>query len=331
MIRKIEKLLLAVLLAIMCFAGCNSGEDIAGKVDIGKVDTGKVDTGKIDTGKTDTGEIKTDTPDVVVNADKGWEITQYGPRDINSSFYTIYNEAEGLIVIDGGWTEDADFVKDVISSYGGHVEAWILTHPHQDHIGAFNAVYPNPGEITVGDIYTVDMASPEDCLAVASWDSVAAYEDFLALNIPDIKYLYPGDKLGLCGLELEVFSAFDENVRTFSRDYLNDGSMMFKVSGKKESFLFCADVGVSMSDFLLQKYGDRLKADYLQMAHHGYGGLNDNFYSTVAPIFAFFDAPDWLMYDTTGKYDTPEHVELMQGMGSEIFSFSQGANSILLE
>ena len=86
-----------------------------------------------------------------------------------------------------------------------------------------------------------------------------------------------------------------------------------------------------MSDFLLQKYGEKLKADYLQMGHHGYGGLKDDFYNMVAPGFAFFDAPDWLMYDTTGKYDTPEHVELMQGMGSEIFSFSAGPNTILLE
>lgn len=313
-----------ILVCMMLLAGCGKAKD-------GQSDIGNNNPGIVDMGSEDKEEATVHATELPAETDKTWEVAQYGPRDINSSFYTIYNEEEGLIVIDGGWTEDADFVKDVIASYGGHVEAWILTHPHQDHIGAFNAIYPNPGEITIGEIYTVDMASPEDCLAVASWDSVEAYEDFLSLHIPDIKYLYPGDKMELCGLELEVFSAFDDNVRIFSRDYLNDGSMMFKVSGKKESFLFCADVGVSMSDFLLQKYGQQLKADYLQMAHHGFGGLNDNFYSTVAPAFAFFDAPDWLMYDTTGKYDTPEHVELMQGMGSEIFSFSQGTNSILLE
>jgi len=324
------------LACIVLLAGCGAEDENAGKTDVGKVDAGKVDVGKVDTGKTDagnidTGDVKVDTPDVVVKADRVWEITQYGPRDINSSFYTIYNEEEGLIVVDGGWTEDADYVMDVIDSYGGHVDAWILTHPHQDHIGAFNAIYPNPGEITIGEIYTVDMAGPEDCLAVASWDSVDAYNDFLSLGIQEINYLHAGDVLELCGLEIEVFNAFDENVRALSRDYLNDGSLMFKVSGAKESFLFCADVGVGMSDFLLQKHGEKLKADYLQMGHHGYGGLKDDFYNMVAPGFAFFDAPDWLMYDTTGKYDTPEHVELMQGMGSEIFSFSAGPNTILLE
>lgn len=199
-----------------------------------------------------------------------WEITQYGPRDINASFYTIYNQEEGLIVIDGGWTEDAAYVREIINSFGVPVEAWILTHPHQDHIGAFNALYPDLDEITVNSIYTVDMASPEECLAVVSWDSVDAYNDFLALEIPNLQYVYTGDVLEICGLQIEILSAYDENVKNISRDYLNDGSMMFKVSGNEDSFLFCADVGINMSDYLLQKHGaEKLSADYLQMGHHG--------------------------------------------------------------
>lgn len=263
--------------------------------------------------------------------ENGWEITQYGPREINSGFYTIYKESEGLIVIDGGWTEDAPYVREIIETYGNCVDAWILTHPHQDHIGAFNAIYADRGEMEIKQIYTVPMATPEEVLSVASWDSADAYRDFLELEIPDIQYLSAGDKLELCGLDVEVFSSFDENVRTFSKDYLNDGSLMFKISGEKESFLFCADVGVGMSDYLLQTWGEKLQADYLQMGHHGNGGLKEDFYRTVSPTIAFFDAPDWLMYDTTGKYDIPAKIQLMQSLGSEIFSFSGGPNTIILE
>lgn len=260
-----------------------------------------------------------------------WEITQYGPRDINSSFYTIYNREEGLIVIDGGWTEDAAYVREIINSFGAPVEAWILTHPHQDHIGAFNVLYPELDEIVVNNIYTVDMATPDECLAVASWDSVDAYNDFLALEVSNLQYVYPGDVLEICGLEIEILSAYDENVKTLSKDYLNDGSMMFKVTGKEESFLFCADVGISMSDYLLGKYGaEKLSADYLQMGHHGYGGLSDAFYQAVSPKTAFFDAPDWLMFDETGKYDTPQNAALMESLGSEIISFNSAPNTIEL-
>ncbi|MBQ7934071.1 MAG: MBL fold metallo-hydrolase [Lachnospiraceae bacterium] len=260
-----------------------------------------------------------------------WTITQYGPRDINSSFYTIYNPRKGLILVDGGWVEDADYVRSIIASLGNEVDAWILTHPHQDHIGAFNVIYNDLREIELGTVYTVDMATPKECLAVASWDSVDAYNDFWELGVENLQYIYTGDNLELCGLQVEIFSAYGDHVKQYSHDYLNDGSMMFKVTGETESMLFCADVGVGISDYLLNRWGQELQADYLQMGHHGYGGLNDNFYQTVNPRVAFFDAPDWLVKDTTGKYDTPEHVRLMEGMGSEIKSFNSAPNVVVLK
>lgn len=259
-----------------------------------------------------------------------WTITQYGPRDINSSFYTISNPKQGLIVVDGGWVEDADYVREIIASLGNKVDAWILTHPHQDHIGAFNAIYPDTQDIDIGDIYTVDMAAPDVCKKRASWDSIDTYNDFLSLNVANLKYVHSGDVLNICGLEFDIFSAYDDYVKELSKDYLNDGSMMFKVKGPSQSFLFCADVGHAVSDYLLDKWGDELKADYLQMGHHGFGGLEDSFYKKVQPQIAFFDAPDWLMYDETGKYDNPENASLMESMGSEIRSFNSTPNVITL-
>lgn len=266
-----------------------------------------------------------------VNTNDEWTITQYGRNDINLSFYTIYNEVKGLIVVDGGWTEDASYVREVINELGGHVDAWILTHPHQDHIGAFNLLYQELEGITIDKIYTVNMAKPEECKEIASWDSVDAYNDFLALKIPDIIYLYAGDKLEICELDFEIISTYDENVKKLSRDYLNDGSMIFKVTNETQSMLFCADVGISMSDYLVEKCGNTLKADYLQMAHHGYGGLSDEFYNLVKPQIAFFDAPDWLMYDETGKYDNLQNAAFMKSLDAEIYSFNSAPNTIILK
>lgn len=262
-----------------------------------------------------------------------WIITQHGRNDINLSFYTIYNETKGLIVVDGGWTEDASSVRTVVDEYGGHIDAWILTHPHQDHIGAFNLLYTELEGITIDAIYTVDMASPEECLKVAPWDNVDAYEDFLKLNVPDITYLYAGDVLDICGLSFEIISAYDDNVKSLSKDYLNDGSMIFKVTNQEESMLFCSDVGINLSDYLVKKWGNALKADYLQMAHHGYGGLSDQFYQLVSPEIAFFDAPDWLLLDPDEKYDTDENAEFMESkiIDAEIYSFSSAPNSIILK
>lgn len=262
-----------------------------------------------------------------------WTITQYGPRHNNSSFYTIYNPKQGLIVVDGGWTEDAQYVKDILNILGNEVDLWILTHPHEDHIGAFNTIYPDleNTDITINRIITVNMAPPEKCNEVAPWDNLDAYNRFLALNIPDLEYVSAGDSFKLFDLEFDILNTYDENVAQFSKDYVNDGSMMFKVTNQEESMLFCADVGIDMSSYLVNRWQEHLKADYLQMAHHGYGGLEDYFYQTVAPKIAFFDAPEQMMFDQTGKYDNPENMSLMEDLGCTIYYFKDGPNTIILK
>lgn len=256
--------------------------------------------------------------------EEDWLITQYGPRDINSSFYTIYHPKKGLIVVDGGWVEDAQYVRDIIGLAGNKVNAWILTHPHQDHIGAFNVIYEEPQGMEIGQVYAVNMATPQECQEVASWDSVDAYEEFLNLQVKDLKYVNAGDELVICGLKFQIFNAFGEYVKQYSRDYLNDGSMMFKVTAKEQSMLFCADVGVNMSDYLQNRWKEELHSDYLQMAHHGFGGLKDEFYHMVSPKVTFFDAPAHMMEDETGRFDNPRHEKMMQDMGSQVYSFIGG-------
>lgn len=261
-----------------------------------------------------------------------WLITQYGAADGNQlMFYTMEDRKGHLIVVDGGWVTDAEYVKQTIKGLGKHVDAWIITHPHRDHAGAFTEIYKNMGKITIDKVYAVDMASPELCLKNAPWDEVEVYEQWLQLEIPQLTYVHAGDTFEVAGLEFEVFNAYDDYVDTLSNDLLNDGSMMFKITAKKESMLFCADVGDDMSDYLLDKYGERLKADYIQMGHHGNGGLKSDFYKSVEARGAFFDCPDWLMNDRSGRYTTPKNMYLMSSRGAAIYSFTTSPNQIILK
>lgn len=269
------------------------------------------------------------TPDA--SPENAWLITQYGSSKNQMMFYTLQDKQGHLIVVDGGWVDNAKYVKKVIGQLGNHVDAWIITHPHEDHVGAFCEVYDDPGKITIDHVYTVQMASPELCMANAKWDNVSMYKRFLSMKIPQLQYVHSGDELTVGNLKLDVLSAYDDHVDQISNDLLNDGSMMFQVHGSTQTMLFCADVGKSMSDYLVDKYGDTLKSDYIQMGHHGNGGLLSPFYKIVAPKEAFFDAPDWLFYDSTGKYTTPENKNLMQSMKSKVVSFSSAPNSILLK
>ena len=95
--------------------------------------------------------------------------------------------------------------------------------------------------------------------------------------------------------------------------------------------LFCADVGKKMSDYLLEQHGDLLKADYIQMGHHGNGGLKSDFYQFVEAKAAFFDAPAWLMQDVSGRYTTVKNAHLMAENGAAVYSFSTTPNQIILK
>ncbi len=264
--------------------------------------------------------------------DGEWLITQYGSSAGNQlMFYTLQDKEGHLIVVDGGWVTDADYVRQVITVLGKRVDAWIITHPHRDHAGAFTEIYKDLGKLKIKKVYAVDMASPELCLENAPWDETEVYEQWLQLDISQLTYVHAGDTFEVAGLEFKVFNAYDDYVDELSNDLLNDGSMMFKVTANQESMLFCADVGDDMSDYLLETYEDELKADYIQMGHHGNGGLKNDFYKSIEAKAAFFDAPDWLMQDTSGRFTNPKTSYLMSSNGAAVYSFSTTPNQIILK
>ncbi len=261
-----------------------------------------------------------------------WLISQYGGADGNPlMFYTMRDIMGHVVVIDGGWKTDGEYVRQELKKLGNHVDAWFITHPHRDHAGAFCEIYKNPGKLKIDNVYMVDMPSPEQCLASAPWDEVEVYEELFAMDIQNLTYVHAGDTLNVAGLNIEIFNAYDDYVDELSDDLLNDGSMLFKVSANTESMLFCADVGKHMSDYLLEKYGDRLKADYLQMGHHGNGGLKSDFYKSIGAKAAFFDAPNWLIQDTSGRYTTMKNISVMAEQKAHIYSFATTPNQIVLK
>ena len=78
-----------------------------------------------------------------IESTDSWILTQYYGGGSVGMFYSIVNPSDDtLILIDGGWTTNAEQVKSVIEENGGYVDYWIITHYHEDHCGAFNALWP---------------------------------------------------------------------------------------------------------------------------------------------------------------------------------------------
>lgn len=260
----------------------------------------------------------------------GYKVTQFGDVDQGQEMCYTITTRTGLVIVDGGYDYEAPFLREIIGQYGDHVDAWILTHPHPDHMTAFLDIYEDPQGIVIDHIYTVRMPDLDTLQSNASWDDYDTLKRFWEMDVREAEYPQAGDTLELLGLTVEILSVYDDKVDELSNDLMNDGSMMFRIQGERDSMLFCADVGVSMTDYLVAEYGARLKSDYVQMGHHGFGGPDERFYELASPKAVFFDAPAWLMESDTDR-STREKERLMRDMGCTIFSYYTAPNQIILQ
>lgn len=261
-----------------------------------------------------------------------WLITQYGGAEGEPlTFYTMQDKEGHLIVIDGGRAEDVSYVRKQIKALGGHVDAWIITHPHGEHAGAFLEIYQKPKQIQIDQIYTIEMPEEKKVLPQDPKGEENLYEQWQALKIPEEEVVHAKDTFEIEGLGFQILHAYDDYVDEFSEDPLNDGSLVFRVTADRESMLFCSDTSDAVGDYLLRTYGESLQSDYVQMADHGNHGLTMEFYTQVGAKGAFFDAPNQMMQDMSGEYDNFENAYDLISNGVTVYSFATTPNQIILK
>ncbi len=266
-----------------------------------------------------------------------WNITQFGSDEGSQKmFYTITDANGGFVIIDGGFRADAPLVMDEIHKHGDHVDVWIVTHPHEDHVGAFLAIMEDEAlsaSFSVDRICGTPVNEEKYRETAQDYDGFAFAEEYLRLieKLPNVTELRENDELDLIGLHMKVLSAWDENVDAMPKHLCNNGSLMFMLSGSEEKMLFCSDVQSEMEPFILGKHQEELKADYVQLGHHGNWGLTKEFYAVVgAEKGAFADAPARILDDTTGKYDGPVLKEWLLEQGIPYYRFTTAPNTIVL-
>lgn len=261
-----------------------------------------------------------------------WIVTQHGWWEGRQmTFYTIANDNGYLIVVDGGSGEDAERFREIIREKGNHINLWILTHPHFDHVGAFIEVWPSLGDITVDKVIMSEFPALEKALASGSVNPLEAYQEFYTLDLSTVKIVEMGDELTVSNLNLRVLNTWGEHVEETGVDFLNNGGLMFMISGNENSILFCADVRHYMSDWLIATYGEELSADFVQLGHHGNGSstLPSDFLDIVSPEVAFFDAPEWLFEDPDGRFEMDWIIEYMHENNIVYYNFQTAPNSII--
>jgi beta-lactamase superfamily II metal-dependent hydrolase len=214
--------------------------------------------------------------------------------------YVAQSPSGKLVVIDGGWTEDAPYLHKFLRNLGGHVDTWFITHQHDDHLGAVTPILGKLDGLKVDRI--VASLLSDDWIKQHEPDQLAAVQAFnaaVATAGKSITAAKPGDELKIDGLRVEVLAVSDASQKD-PGNFINNQCMVLRLSTPGTSVLFLADLGVQGGQRLLagKLGGERLQSEYVQMAHHGQRGVARNVYEAIHARSALWPAPEWL-------YETP--------------------------
>ena len=223
-------------------------------------------------------------------------------------FGAVIRTPSHTLVIDGGTTWDAPQLAAFLSeNCHSHVDAWLLTHPHHDHIGALYKILTEHPEITVDRIYH-RFPARDDLFACHSWleeerDIWSFFYDRMEKEDPRFVTVSRGDALTIDGVTVDIIRTYNPEIR---ENFINNSSAVYRIQGSKASVLILGDLGVEGGEEVMRLCTpEELATDYTQMAHHGQSGVSREFYEYVHPRRCVWPTPAWLWdNDKGGGFDT---------------------------
>ena len=206
-----------------------------------------------------------------------------------------------LIVVDGGWEADADKLSSLILQQGGKVDSWLITHPHEDHVGALYAIL-NDGarKIKIDKIYC-SLATPDWYRQVSPTGAGIADQllnAFMKLPVGTVtNNIGRGTEINIDDVNIRVLN----NRGVYTYNGVNNSSMVYKIRVSGQSILILGDLAYDGGKDLIKTCtAAELKSDIVQMAHHGQQGVDQDAYALIAPTTCLWPSPAWLWNNDNG-------------------------------
>ena len=249
--------------------------------------------------------------------------------------YVIKTENGKLIVIDGGIDGDgrdrAPYMPAALRAILGlkdgeyfEVEAWFLSHGHKDHMYELSKMlrdYSAESNYKINNIYFdfPEFGSQEYPAANADMEfsqikeNINKYGAAIGAEVKDGSTYYDdingsfinsesvakGLSLEIDGVKIEVLQTWDPADGTSN---INDTSLVLRFHIGEQTVLFLNDLGSIGGRRLLATYGDQLKSDIVQMAHHGQAGVNRDVYDTIDADVHLWPTPIWVWNNANHTY-----------------------------
>lgn len=218
----------------------------------------------------------------------------------------VLRDCEGhIVVMDGGAKEEKEFLCGFLASLGNKVDAWIISHPHPDHIGALEQILKKPDGLRIERIMHSRFS---ERLIDAEPQCAAECRDFYRMldegRIPVTDWQEAGEEFTIGKIHLKVIGT--TNHELWETNPYNNSSTIIRVWDNSKSILFLGDAGIECGDKALNgPFRDYLNADYVQMAHHGQNGCSREFYMSIQFRACLWPTPSWVWTNNAGKgYNT---------------------------
>ena len=225
-------------------------------------------------------------------------------HDASGMSYVVTLEDARYVILDGGyWHKSSDgasrdacalynFLKDNNKRPDGKIviAAWIFTHDHSDHHGAFTTFcdygYADNVEL---QYYIQNFGDKSRYKQQPSGWLDSGIPDLIKSKFKDAKKIIPhtGQKITFCNTTFELMSSH-ENLVPSLVEWVNDASLIFRMEANGTKTLFLADAEAQTTRTLVSMYDTSISSDIMQVAHHGYSGGSVKLYKLVDPSWSLW-------------------------------------------
>ena len=235
------------------------------------------------------------------------------------------------IMIDTGNIQYIDTITSYINQYmhfeglGNTIDYLVLTHTDVDHIGNANEIIERYNVVNLyrPKIYSISenkyhsLNYDYDVYDGQEYDNAISSAYMRGCNI---FFSEAGIICEQGGVEIEFLAPLCDSY-TNSNNY--SAVIMLRYNGNK--FLFMGDAEKSVEEDLVEKYGDKLKADVLKVGHHGsQTSTSDVLLKTVAPDVALLSCSD-----SSTIFPNAEVYQLLKKNCSKIISTAENGSFVI--
>lgn len=215
----------------------------------------------------------------------------------------IGTEDGNYMLVDAGDVRRPKLVAAYLEERGiRSLERVILTHPHKNHFGGLSEIL---NQIEVKSVFWNGEKDQENPFP-------KVIEKIQSMEIPFV-VLKAGERLQLSPrMQAEVLHPGAD--MSFG---VNGNSLVLRIQDGEASALLMADIETEVQDLLIERHGDTLQADLVQIPHHG-GPLSD--------LFIRFFRPRFFALSTGPSFYGPPYEDQLARLQGKLLRTDTGAH-----